>query len=226
MNALSYLRVSGQGQVEKDGFPRQRSVINRHARKNVIQVLEEFRDEGVSGTNEMEDREGLTALWDRLQHNGIDVVLVENASRLARDLMVSEIILRKFRELGTPVIAADSGQDLTVADGDPTRTLIRQVLGAVSQFEKSTLVAKLRASRDRTRREQGRCEGPKPFGHFDREKKALERIKALCRKPRGRKRPTYAKMAETLNEEGHSTRTGVEWSRGSVHSICQRHGFR
>ena len=45
------------------------------------------------------------------------------------------------------MLTAD-GADLTSADGDPTRTLIRQVLGAVAQFEKSVIVLKLRAARE------------------------------------------------------------------------------
>ena len=57
------------------------------------------------------------------------------------------MILGQFRDLGVRVVAADSGTDLTAADEDPTRVLIRQVLGAVSQFEKSVIVAKLRAAR-------------------------------------------------------------------------------
>jgi hypothetical protein len=38
------------------------------------------------------------------------------------------------RELGVKVIAADSGTELTAGDDDPTRTLIRRVLGTVAQF--------------------------------------------------------------------------------------------
>ena len=34
----------------------------------------------------------------RLRSNGVRVVLVERADRLARDLMVSEVILGQFRE--------------------------------------------------------------------------------------------------------------------------------
>jgi DNA invertase Pin-like site-specific DNA recombinase len=83
------------------------------------------------------------------------VRLVERADRLARDLLVSEVILGQFRDLGVRVVAADSGTDLTAADEDPTRVLIRQVLGAVSQFEKSVIVAKLRAARLRQRRQTG-----------------------------------------------------------------------
>jgi hypothetical protein len=53
---------------------------------------------------------------------------------------------------------------VAVADEDPTRVLIRQVLWAVSQFEKSVIVAKLRAARMRRRQQTGRCEGRKRFG--------------------------------------------------------------
>ena len=60
----------------------------------------------------------------------------ENASRLARDLMVQEVVLAQFRKVGVRVIAADAGTDLTVADGDPTRTLIRQVLAGYPSVKK------------------------------------------------------------------------------------------
>jgi hypothetical protein len=66
------------------------------------------------------------------------------------------VLLAQFRDLGVRVVAADSGTDLTAADEDPARVLIRQMLGAVSQFEKSVIVAKLRAARVRQRRQTGR----------------------------------------------------------------------
>jgi DNA invertase Pin-like site-specific DNA recombinase len=55
---------------------------------------------------------------------------------------VTPTLLAECRKLGIVVIPVDAGQDLVVADDDPTRVLIRQVLGAVAQFEKSILVTK------------------------------------------------------------------------------------
>ena len=43
------------------------------------------------------------------------------------------------------------------------RRLVRQVLGAISQFEKASAVAKLAAARKRKRERDGRCEGRKPL---------------------------------------------------------------
>ncbi|MBI3781949.1 MAG: recombinase family protein [Deltaproteobacteria bacterium] len=75
-----------------------------------------------------------------------------------------QLILNQFRDLGVRVIAADSGTELMTADDDPTRTLIRQVLGAVAQFERAVIVSKLKPARVRKRHVEGRWEGRKPFG--------------------------------------------------------------
>src|SRR5262250_2803801 len=98
--AVSYLRVSGKGQVDGDGFPRQRETIERYAKAAGFDLVAEFRDEGVSGAKELDDREGLSDLLTRIRSNGVRVVLVERADRLARDLIVGELILNQFRDLG------------------------------------------------------------------------------------------------------------------------------
>lgn len=220
--ALSYLRVSGRGQIDGDGFPRQRQAVERYAKAAGLTIEEEYRDEGVSGTKEMDNRPGLASLLDRIESNGVRIVLVERADRLARDLMVSEVILGQFRDLGVQVIEAEGGTDLTAGDNDPTRVLIRQVLGAVSQFEKSVIVLKLRAARERVRRRQGRCEGRKPYGTRPGEAKALERLFQLRRKPRLGERLSLARIAEAMNQEGWPTRTGKPWRASTVDSILRR----
>ena len=221
--ALAYLRVSGKGQVEGDGFERQRDTIARYARAHGLEIVAEYRDEGVSGTKDVADRPGLSDLIEHIAANGIRTVIVERADRLARDLIVSELILAEFRRLGVNVIAADGGTDLTAdSDEDPTKTLIRQVLGAVAQFDKSVIVLKLRAARDRIRRREGRCEGRKPFGANPGEAETLELIRRLRRKPRGGDRLSVAEIADKLNADGVPTRTGRPWNRGTVWAILKR----
>lgn len=220
--ALAYLRVSGRGQIDGDGFPRQREAVARYARVHGVEIVGEYRDEGVSGARDLEGRDGLSELIERIRSNGVRLVLVERADRLARDLLVSEVMLAQFRDLGVQVVAADSGTDLTAADEDPTRVLIRQVLGAVSQFEKSVIVAKLRAARLRRRRANGRCEGRKPFGDRLGEDRVLARMRQLQRKARGRSRLSYGEIAAQLNAEGLPTRTGTPWRAGTVRRILRR----
>ena len=45
----------------------------------------------------------------------------------------------------------------------PTAVLVRQVLGAIAQFEKTSLVAMLKAARDRKKAATGKCGGRKTY---------------------------------------------------------------
>jgi DNA invertase Pin-like site-specific DNA recombinase len=220
--AVAYLRVSGLGQVDGDGFTRQRDAINARADALGLVVVDEYRDEGVSGTSGLGDRPGLSAVLERVMSNGVRVVLVEKADRLARDLIAGELILREFRNAGVRVVEAENGTDLTDGDeSNPTATLIRQVLGAVAEFEKSALVAKLRAARERMRRETGRCEGPKPYPED-----VVRTIKRLRRKnPATGKVRGYGEIARELDRLGIPTKSGKPWHRGTVASILEREGF-
>jgi len=224
VQAVAYLRVSGKGQIDGDGFPRQREIVARYAKRHGVQVVHEYRDEGVSGTVEGVDRPGLSDLIAYILGNGVRTVLVERSDRLARDLIVGEIILRSFREHGVRVIAVESVTDLTGDDDEATKKLIRQVLGAVAEFEKTTLVVKLKASRDRlSRKRGGRIEGRKPFGTRPGETEILKRIRSLRRKRKGIEgRASFQRIADTLNEEGLPTRQGGLWAAATVRGILTR----
>lgn len=221
-NAVSYLRVSGRGQIDRHGFTRQREAVRKYAEANRIRVVGEFQDRGVSGKHELADRKGLASLLDRVTHNGVSLVLVESADRVARKLTTQETILSQFREEGIHVLDC-AGNDLT-NDEDPTRVLIRQVLGAVAQFDRHVTVLKLRAARERVKREKGRCEGRLPFGAYEGEEETLQLIRRLRRKPRNqrKKRRSWRMIAEELNQKGIPTRMGKEWRPATLMRIAQR----
>lgn len=221
--AIAYLRVSGLGQVDGDGFTRQTEAVAAYARHAGLTIVDMYQDKGVSGTKDLEDRPGLAALLDRIDSNGVRIVLVERADRLARDLIVGETILGQLRERGVKVFDAE-GIELTAADGDPTRTLIRQVLGAVAEFDRRVTVLKLRAARERVRRRDGHCEGRKGFGATPAEEAILDRILKLRRHgdPMQGARMSFAKIAAKLNAEGRPTRTGKPWAPATVYGIVER----
>jgi len=211
----TYLRVSGKGQIDGDGFPRQRESVTDYAKRNRMEVVAEFRDEGVSGT--LFDRPGLTDLFVAIKADGVKVVLVEKADRLARDLVVSETLLAEFRKLGVKVVAAEGGTDLTVDSNDPSRKMIRQILGVVSEWEKSCIVQKLRAARIRSKEKNGRCEGRKPYGTKDGEAEIVTRIQNLRNE-----RLTILEIAERLNVDGVKTRSGGRWQFTQIRRILAR----
>jgi DNA invertase Pin-like site-specific DNA recombinase len=211
----SYLRVSGKGQIDGDGFPRQRESVSDFARTNRMEIVNEFRDEGVSGT--LFDRPGLTDLFVAIKADGVKTVVVEKADRLARDLVVSETLLAEFRKLGVKVVTAEGGTDLTVDNDDPSRKMIRQILGVVSEWEKSCIVQKLRAARIRAKERSGKCEGRKPYGAKDGESEIVTKIQELRAE-----RLTIDEVADRLNSEGFKTRCGGPWRFTQVRRILTR----
>ena len=214
--AFAYLRVSGRGQVHGGGFDRQSSLIQQFAQKNQLRVVSEFRDEGVSGTIDSMERPAFAELLDAAASAAVDLVIVENSSRLARDLIVGELILQECRNRGLTVKDAD-GTDLTNSDGNPSSTLIRQVFLAVAEFEKTQLVQRLRVARQRKKKTTGRCEGRKPYGLGLGEREVCLRVSRLRR--RGL---SFAKIANQLNQEQVPSPSGGEWSRQTLRNVWGR----
>jgi len=210
--AYGYIRVSGKGQVKGDGFTRQEKTIRGYAEKHGIELVRIFREKGVSGT--LADRPALAELIVDLEENGhgIKTVIVERLDRLARDLMIQETIIQDLREIEVDLISASEGADLL--DDDPTRKLVRQILGAISEYEKSLLVQKLRVARQRKRAKVGKCEGRKSYKDVAPE--TIAQIRSLRRKPKGGQRKTYKEIAEILNLRGVPTLNGQPWTHQTV----------
>jgi DNA invertase Pin-like site-specific DNA recombinase len=212
--AFSYLRVSGRGQLDGDGFPRQAETITRYAAANGIEIVEEFRENGVSGTKELDDRPALAELLVALEENGVHMVVIEKLDRLARDLMVQETILADMRKRGFTLISA---HEPDLCSDEPTRKLMRQIMGAIAEYDKSMIVAKLRAARQRKKARTGRCEGSKPFGHSEGHRPTIDRILSLRASGRG-----MDTIAQTLNAEGHLSKTGGKWYAPAVRNVLLR----
>jgi DNA invertase Pin-like site-specific DNA recombinase len=160
--AVAYLRTSSASNVgaDKDSEKRQRVAISEYAGHAGYEVRQEFYDAAVSGADAVDARTGFRAMLAWCDEHDCRTIIVENASRFARDLIVQETGYQMLKAQGFTLIAADDPDAFTAST--PTQDLIRQVLGAVAQFEKANLVAKLRAARDRKSAEQGRrIEGPK-----------------------------------------------------------------
>jgi len=221
-SVVTYVRCSGAGQVEGDTVPRQREAVERFAKSAGLLVVREFSDLGVSGTRDLAGRPGLAELLEFCTTNGIKAVVVENATRWARDLMVGEILLEQMRAAGIAVWDASSGQDLTVPTGDPTGILIRQVLAAVAEFDRAVTVAKLQTARERIRSTGRKCEGRKAYGERPGEQAIVERIFQLRRKPRGGERLSFQAIADKLNADGVTTRRGGPWRASTVGQVLGR----
>jgi len=237
IDAVAYIRTSSTTNVgeDKDSRTRQRAAIDAWAKRNGFTVSAEFYDAAVSGADPVHERPGFAAMLERLAANppadhgaphpaagdgqggaspekNKKFILVESPDRFARDLIVQLTGHDLLKARGIELIAVNA-PDFFLED-TPTAVLIRQVLGAIAQFEKATLVAKLASGRRRKKTLTGRCEGRKPLAATHPAAVAL--AKQLRRKkPKGGTMSLRAIAAE-LAAAGHVNERGVAFNPRAV----------
>jgi len=194
--AVAYLRTSSRTNVgaDKDSDKRQRAAIEAYAKIAGYELVDTFYDAAVSGADPVSERSGFAEMLERLMSNGARTIIVESPDRFARDLMVQLAGHDMLKARGVTLIAASAPTHFV--EDTPTAVLVRQVLGAVAEFEKTTLVAKLAAARRRKRIATGeKVEGRK--SHAEARPDVVKLAKALARrKPKGGKLSLRAISAE------------------------------
>lgn len=215
-HALAYLRTSSAANVNGDSEVRQRLAIEGYATARGCAIVGEFYDAAVSGADPVETRPGFAAMLDRIEGNGARLVIVEDASRFARSLMAQELGVLVMQGRGVKVLTA-GGEDLTETD-DPSRVMMRQVAGAFSQHEKTRLVMKLRAARNRKSEAVGRrIEGRKGYlGHQPEVFTALREIQAECPDA------TLRVCSDELASRGFMTNKGKKFAANQVRRLLAK----
>ncbi len=223
--AFGYLRVSGKGQEEGDGFDRQKMAIEKFAKRGGYKIVEFFSDVH-TGTIDAVNRPAFSQMVRDM--NGTKTIVVERLDRLARSVVVAENTVVWLASHGIDLISADTEENITESyKADPMKKAMIQMGNVFAELEKSVLVRKLRAARQRTRKKQGhiskaghllptgKCEGIKAYGEIDpQEQETIKRIIELRKT-----RLTLRVIAKTLDKEGHRTRLGGKWSGQVVKNI-------
>jgi DNA invertase Pin-like site-specific DNA recombinase len=202
--AIAYYRTSSATNVgpDKDSLARQRLAVEAFAKRTGYEIVESYYDAAVSGADALDARPGFADALKRIASNGVRTIIVETASRFARDLIVAETGFRCLRDAGIKLIAADAPNSFL--DDTPTSTFIRQVLAAVQELDKAMLVSKLKGARQRKRATGVKVDGRKNYAELVPE--TVAQAKAL--KAEGL---TLRQVADRLASEGHLTRVGTPY---------------
>jgi len=222
--AFGYIRVSGNSQVEGDGPKRQKVAIEAFATSNALGLEQIFSDLAVSGTVDGLDRAGFASMVVACESSGCKTIIVEKQERFARDLMVSEVLFEELRKRGIRLLACDRGtEDLVSAKDDPTRMMLRQLFGVLAQYEKSSLVTKLRVARERAIAAGGKAGAPPTYGQGKSLRAATEkRILDLISQLR-EIGATWDTVALALTNGGFEKRGGsTQWKRQEAWSLYGR----
>jgi DNA invertase Pin-like site-specific DNA recombinase len=212
--AYGYIRCSGLGQMDKDGPLRQREAIAKLCAVRNLQI-DMFFQESHTGSD-LDGRVEFHRMRNMMLENGVRTVVCEKMDRIARDVIIQESIIADFNKHGIVLLSATPGEE-DLCSKDPTRVLIRQILGAFFEFERKMIELKTRAARERLRAKNGKCEGRKAYGTRPGEDYQLDMM--LRMSERGF---DSTRIASELNGAGHRTRYGNRWNSGTVWKIIER----
>lgn len=214
VHALAYLRTSSAQNVGGDSDVRQRQAIERFAQTHGYELVGEFYDAAVSGADPIESRPGFAAMIERIESNGVRVVLVEDASRFARSVIAQELGVLAMQTRSVTVRTAN-GDNLTETD-DPAKIMMRQIAGAFAQYEKARLVAKLKGARDRRSAALGRrVEGRK--GYSDTHPDLVREAKRLARRnPKTGEKRSLRVIAAELEQLGFVNGKGQPFAANQI----------
>jgi len=229
MKLAAYLRVSTDRQAEHGlGLPVQRAAIRAWAAGSGHRIASWHADEGISGSNGLDTREALAGALADVRQGRAAGIVVYRLDRLARDLIVQETLIAEIRRMGGDIFTTSAAEAGYLADDpdDPSRKLIRQILGAVNEYEKSMIVLRMKSGRAMKASRGGYAFGSPAFGTRaegrqlvtdEREAAVTERIRAL----RGAGK-SLREIAADLNSAGLPPKRGGAWHPGTVGRVLAR----
>jgi DNA invertase Pin-like site-specific DNA recombinase len=151
--------------------------------------------------------------------------VVYRLDRLARDLLLQETIHARLEAGGSTVLSVS---EPAVEGDDATRTLVRQLLGGIAQYERAVIRGRMMAGKA-AKLAKGGYGGGRPAYGFKAEGKELvpnAAEGALLRQVtlmRGRG-DSYRNIASELTRTGLRPRSGGEWNPNQIRRIAQRAG--
>src|SRR5438552_1729075 len=158
--AALYMRVStkGHGQTTET----QAVALREYAAHRGFEIVEEYRDEGISGSKD--SRPALDRLMKEARARHFDVVIVARFDRFARSVSHLLRALEEFGHLGVDFISVSEAIDTST----PMGKMIFTVLGAVAELERNLIRERVVMGLDRARKQRKQLGRPKRI--FDREK--------------------------------------------------------
>ncbi|PYS52723.1 MAG: resolvase [Acidobacteria bacterium] len=136
--------------------------LREYAAHRGFEIVEEYRDEGISGSKD--SRPALDRLMKDARARHFDVVIVARFDRFARSVSHLLRALDEFNHLGIDFVSLSESIDTST----PMGKMIFTVLGAVAELERNLIKERVHMGISRARKEGKQLGRPKRI--FDREK--------------------------------------------------------
>ena len=216
---IGYLRVSTENQKSDGTIDIQKNEVEVFARTNGFEIDRFFMDNGVSGVKDLDDRKGLADLFDFIENNEVEEVIIYKLDRLARDVGLQEYLIRQMKKYGVKLVSVND-KDI---DDDQQRKLFIVMLGAIADYERSLIDMRMTAGR-LNKAKKGYAGGYPALGYKTKGKELVvdgenaKTIKNIFHMKRY-KRYSMNRIAELLNKENIATARGGKWYASTIKSI-------
>ena len=226
--AIGYIRVSTEKQVENgQGLEIQEKQIRDYCENNNIELITIYRDEGISGAKDILDRQGLNDAVLYCKEEKPNLFLIPKYDRLARDLMQQMTIEGKLIESGVELISI---LEPTLNGTDPMRTMMRQLIGMMSQYERSLIKSRTHSGCVATAEKGKKTGGSIPYGYKTIRDKDGKNPKAVIVEEQARiikeiyklhikEQYGFQAIANILNDRNVPTAKNSKWVAGTIQKI-------
>ena len=158
-----YIRLSrDDGNIESDSIISQRSLLNQYIKENNYNLIDEYVDDGFTGTNF--ERPSFKKMIKDIESGRINMIITKDMSRLGRDYIgTGELIEKYFPNKNVRYIAINDGIDTFI---DNTNNDIAPFKAIMNDMYAKDISKKVKTSLHSRMKEglyvSGRC----PFGYM------------------------------------------------------------
>lgn len=170
INVFGYIRISTEGQV-KQGYSlaEQHAEIERYYGSKSYNLIEIFKDEGVSGVKANEDemgieRDGLLGMLASLKENNIQYVIVLSTNRLWRSDLVKVLLHRELKKNNVDIKAIDK-PNYSIYTQNPNEIFVNGMFELLDVYERLEIALKLKRGRLQKAKSGGYAGDGAPFGY-------------------------------------------------------------
>lgn len=224
MRLVGYLRVSSRAQAQAHaergaGLDTQKAGIGAWCEAEGHEIVGWYVDKVPSGAQYLAQRVGLADALDAVESGAAEGIVVYKLDRWARDVVLQEQLLAElYRSDGSLFSSWEGGRENEYlgADVGPSRKMVRQILGAVADYERAMIRLRMVAGAKRKTAAGGYAWGRPGYGWRAEDKELVpvaeeQAIIARIRELRSGPEPmSFARVAATLNGEGR-LRRGKGW---------------
>lgn len=134
MKVALYARVSTEEQDTAGQVQR----LEQYAQVQGWEIVNVWKDEGVSGADSSRPQ-----LDSMLSANGYNVIVVTKLDRIMRSLINLENLVKLLDKRRVSLVSIDEGIDTGAEGDDHAKRLVRQILGAVAEWERNMIKSRV-----------------------------------------------------------------------------------